>query len=167
MFCGMVAYTRGYGFGVWFMVGLFFPCLGLVGVLFLPGTTTTQEALHLKTTLRKFNRIGKKRCPMCMEYIHGEAQICRFCKSPLASSDESPSEAEVPTEPQFIQDFESLPQVESVKPPPLRRVRLVDRYFPQLGLGKAILNRSIIVLLMAASLGLIVSVVFIALKRNP
>ena len=57
----------------WFMAGFFFHIIGLIA-LFLPPVVKAGRT---------------KKCPACAEIVKAEARVCRFCRSEIATIEES------------------------------------------------------------------------------
>ena len=66
--CHHLAGKKGYGQGVWFVLGFFFGVLGLIACAGLP----------LEYDASNADFVGK-RCPRCDERVRVKASICRFC----------------------------------------------------------------------------------------
>lgn len=72
----MIASSKGYSGGGWFVYGLLIWPIALVHILV---TTTTGKATEQKAIAS-----GGKRCPRCAEVVREQAEVCRFCQHEFA-----------------------------------------------------------------------------------
>ncbi len=77
---GLILGYKGRNIVGGFMLGFFFPVIGIIISLLLSPTQAVQEEKALQ-------RGEIKRCPYCLELVKAKAVKCRYCHSELNSNE--------------------------------------------------------------------------------
>lgn len=68
---GLIARSKGYSMGLWWLYGLFLPIFAIPHALILRPDSRSLRRQQIAS--------GKKECPECAELVLAQANVCRFC----------------------------------------------------------------------------------------